>query len=254
MLRTVLFFAQFWSTLLVTMVVCLPYLLLKALGLDAPLRRPVQWFVRGWARLEAAAAGMRIEASGLERVPERGRVCLVANHEGLMDIILVIACVRRRVGFVAKKEGLWVPFINLWVLALDSVFLDRHDVARGKRAIDRAVRKIVRGSAMIIFPEGTRSQGRGLGAFRHGSFKLATRAEALLVPVSIEGTSAVWELRRRITPATARLLVHEPIATAGLGPEERRALPERVRAVIAGGLAAGGRAASDTPPDKEARQ
>jgi 1-acyl-sn-glycerol-3-phosphate acyltransferase len=236
MARTILFFAQFWLTLVLTMPFCLAYLLLKALRLNGPFRAPIQAVVRTWARAQVAAAGMEVEASGLERIPATGRVCLVANHEGLMDIMLILACVRRQVGFVAKKEGLWVPFVNLWIIALDSVYLDRHDVGRGKRSIDRAVRKVARGQAMIIFPEGTRSQGKEIGAFRHGSFKLATRAEALLVPISISGTSAVWERERRIRPARVSIQVHEPIETSGLGPEERRALPGRVHAIIAGGV------------------
>lgn len=237
MIRTILFFALFWLSLALTIPFCLAYLLLKLLRLHAPFRRPIQWIVRTWGRLVLASAGTRVEASGLERIPETGKVCLVANHQGYIDIILVLALVRRTVGFVAKKEGLLVPIINLWILAIDSVFLDRKDIARGKRSIDRAVRKVSRGAAMIIFPEGTRSQGGPVAPFRHGSFKLATRAEALLVPVSIDGTAGVWEKTHRITPTTVRFTVHEPIPTAGMGMEERRRLPERVRDIIAAGVA-----------------
>ena len=45
----------------------------------------------------------RIEATGLENVPESGPVLFVANHaNGLVDPILVLALVSRPITFVAK--------------------------------------------------------------------------------------------------------------------------------------------------------
>jgi 1-acyl-sn-glycerol-3-phosphate acyltransferase len=89
---------------------------------------------------------------------------------------------------------------------------------------------------MIIFPEGTRSRGGRMGEFRRGSLKLATRAGATVVPITIDGTWRIWEERKRISPAEIAFVIHPPIATEGMGPEERRLLPDRIRSEIASGL------------------
>ena len=72
--------------------------------------------------------------------------------------------------------------------------------------------------------------------FKKGSFKLATLAGAVIVPVTIDGTYKAWEEHMRIRPADVRIVVHPPIRTEEMGLEERRALPDRVRDIIASAL------------------
>ncbi len=238
--RTILFFAYFWLSLVLSLLVCLPYGALALLGLSSGARPLAQAAVRAWARSVLAAAGARIRVSGLEQIPDDPRICFVANHQGDMDILLVLACVERTVGFVAKKEALFVPILNVWIAVLGSVFIDRKSARKALRSIDRGAENIRRGRAMIVFPEGTRSRGPRMGPFRKGSLKLATKSGATIVPVTIDGTWRVWEEGRRIRPAETSFIVHEPIATEGMGIEDRRQLADRVRAAIASGLPGGG--------------
>jgi 1-acyl-sn-glycerol-3-phosphate acyltransferase len=85
---------------------------------------------------------------------------------------------------------------------------------------------------MVIFPEGTRSQGPTMGKFRSGSLKLATKAEATIVPFRLDGTYKVWEERGKITVAEVTLKIRDPIPTKGLTADERRGLVEKVAAAI----------------------
>ena len=116
------------------------------------------------------------------------------------------------------------------------VFIDRGNISQGIKAIARGTQRVRDGRAMCVFPEGTRSRGPKMLPFRNGAFRLATRAGAAIVPVTIDGTYKVWEEQHRIRPAAVRLVFHAPIPTAGMSPEERKELPERVRAVIASAL------------------
>jgi 1-acyl-sn-glycerol-3-phosphate acyltransferase len=236
MIRTILFFAYFWVSLLLVTPICVLYFPLKLLGIGGPFRPAFQAVVRAWARSLFAITGTEIAVEGLERIPAKGPVCLVGNHQGDMDITCVLALVPRTVGFVAKSQGMYIPFLNLWIAALDSVFVDRANVRKAMRSIERGVAKIRRGSALMIFPEGTRSRGPAMGVFKPGAFKLATKAGAPIIPISIDGAYRMWEESKRIRPGKLSFTVHEPIVTAGMGPEERKRLPERVRAIIAGGL------------------
>jgi len=237
MLRTALFFTYFWLSILLATPFCVLYLLARLLGLGRLLQPAFQAMIRAWAGSLNAVTGSRVRVEGLERIPREGPVCLVGNHQGNWDIVLVLALVPRTVGFIAKSQGLYIPLVNLWIAALDSVFIDRENVRKAMRSIDRGVGKIRAGKALMVFPEGTRSRGPSMGAFRPGAFKLATRAGAPIVPVTVDGTYRLWEERKRIGRGELLFRVHEPIPTAGIGPEERKLLPERVRAVIEGGLA-----------------
>jgi 1-acyl-sn-glycerol-3-phosphate acyltransferase len=236
MLRTIVFFAWFWISLVLSLLVLLPYLFLSLFGLRKDLRHLFVASVRIWARSLLAFAGARIRVEGLERIPPDGKLCFVGNHQGDMDIVLILALMRRSVGFVTKSMAIYLPILNLWIAALGGVFIDRTDSRKALAAIERGGDNIKRGDAMVVFPEGTRSRGPAMGPFRKGSLKLATKAGATIVPITIDGTYRMWEAEKRIRPADISLVVHEPISTEGMQPEERKLLAERLRAIIASGL------------------
>jgi 1-acyl-sn-glycerol-3-phosphate acyltransferase len=89
---------------------------------------------------------------------------------------------------------------------------------------------------MIIFPEGTRSKSDTMGTFKNGSIKLATRAEATIVPLTISGSWHAWEENLRIEPANIKFTIHEAVPTKGILADERKALGGRLNEIIHGGL------------------
>lgn len=236
MIKTILFFAYFWLSIIATIPVCALFLLARLLGLGQAGKETLGAMIRAWARTVLWAAGVRVDAAGLERLPKDRKLVFMANHQGDMDIVVMLACMPKATGFVAKSQAMWFPFVNLWILSIGSVFIDRGSVARGKDSIDRGVANIRKGWALTVFPEGTRSRGPGMLPFRNGSFKLATRAGATIVPVTIDNSWRVWEERQRIRPARVGFTVHDPIPTEGMDAQSRKALPERVRAAIASAL------------------
>ncbi|MBU0929384.1 MAG: 1-acyl-sn-glycerol-3-phosphate acyltransferase [Spirochaetes bacterium] len=239
MLRTIAFYSWFWITLVLSTPLCVVFLALRGLGLGNATGACFARFLGAWARSCVAVSGSTIEATGLERIPAEKRLCFVANHQGDFDIISMLALLKRQVGFISKRAGLYVPIMNIWLGAMGSVFIDRKDVRKGLKSIDRGIRLIRKGQALAIFPEGTRSRSPAIGPFRNGSFRLPVRAGAVIVPVTIDGTWRIWEERRRIVPGRIAFTVHEPIPTEGLDAEQRKALPDRVRAIIAGALRSG---------------
>ncbi|TFG81202.1 MAG: 1-acyl-sn-glycerol-3-phosphate acyltransferase, partial [Spirochaetales bacterium] len=92
----------------------------------------------------------------------------------------------------------------------------------------------------LIYPEGTRSRGDVMGEFKRGAFKLATLSGVTIVPVTVDGSWHVWEEYKRIRPATVRVVMHPAIATLDLDTQARKALPARVRAIIASALPGAG--------------
>ena len=91
---------------------------------------------------------------------------------------------------------------------------------------------------MLIFPEGTRSKGRGLLPFRSGAVKLATNSLAPIVPIAITGSYEVFEKDYRVHAAPVRMVFCPPIDTASMNPEDRRHnLADQVRGIIEQALA-----------------
>ena len=240
MLKTIAVLSYIWLSAAASSPLAVLFILLEFIGLGRICRPALGAFTRAWARSILRAIGVRATVTGLGNVPDDERLCFIANHSGDLDIVMMLAYMPRPVGFVAKSEAAWFPFLNVWTVALGSAFIVRNNPRQGKKAIDRGVRSIERGHAMVIYPEGTRSRGPGILPFRRGAFKLATRSGATIVPVSIDGAYRVWEAHGRIESAEVRITVHPPVGTAGLDVEGRRAMPARIEAAIASALGATG--------------
>jgi 1-acyl-sn-glycerol-3-phosphate acyltransferase len=214
--------------------------MLSLLGLR---RQSSLWMYRlaqGWARFMIALIGCEVTVRGRENIPPRGGICFVSNHGSIFDILLLLAYAGRPFGFVAKKELSYIPLLNLWIYLLGGSFIDRKNIRQALRTISRGIKRIREGGGMIIFPEGRRSRGQGLLPFRPGALKLATKAEAPIVPVALSGSYDVFERNYRVAAVPVGISFGPPIPTADLSPEDRkRVLAEKTRDLIAGMLEAG---------------
>lgn len=236
MLRTILVLSGVWISAALSTPLALLHMLADAIGLGRKTRGMLGSFTRFWGRAVLWGVGASATITGLEHVPNEERVCFVANHQGDLDIVLMLAYMPRPVGFIAKSEAMWFPFINIWIAALGSAFIHRGNPRRGMRAIDRGVRSIERGNAIVIYPEGTRSRGPRMRPFHKGSFKLATRSNATIVPVTIDGSYKVWEAHNRVEPARIRITIHPPVRTDTLDAEGKKLVSDQVFSVIQSAL------------------
>jgi 1-acyl-sn-glycerol-3-phosphate acyltransferase len=233
MIRTIVFFSWFWLSLVLTTPLCGLYLIASLFGLKRALARPMRAFVSGWARSLAAVAGATIEVRGLETIPDLPSICFIANHQGDMDVIGLLATLPRLSGYIAKRQGLFVPVMNVWLAALGCVFIHRGQARKAAADLERGAKRLRSGHSMVLFPEGTRSRGHRMNPFKRGAFKLPLMADAVIVPIAIDGTWKTWEAEHRIRPASMSFAFLEPIHTKGLDAAERKALPERVERLIA---------------------
>ena len=223
--------------LIFSVIILLPFGLIAGffhlLGLRKLMSLCMYYIAKGWAWTIAKIAGCTVTVSGLENIPKKGSVCFVSNHDGYFDIVLLLLYCGRPFGFVAKKELLFLPFLNIWIYLLGGLFIDRGNIRKAVRTINKGVQRIKAGGGMLIFPEGHRSKGRGLLPFHSGSLKLATSAEAPIVPVAIEGSYEVLEKRMRVIRAPVKIAFLEPIITVNLPLEDRKqTLNDRIFSAI----------------------
>ena len=201
------------------------------------LKKPMSWVIykcgQIWAKGVIFISGCPMTVEGRENIPKQGGVCFVSNHVGIFDVVLSLACIGRPFGFIAKKELLFLPFINMWIYILGGLFIDRKNIRKAVKTINHGIRKIQSGGRMLIFPEGTRSKGRGLLPFRSGAVKLATNSLAPIVPIAIEGSYDLLEVDWRLHSVPVRIQFCPAIYTAEMSADERRhRLADQVRSII----------------------
>ena len=219
------------------MVFGLPAYILSFFG----LKKPMSWIIYGcgflWGRGLIAISGSTIQVEGKENIPSGGGVCFVSNHVGLFDILVVLGYIGRPFGFIAKKELLLAPLLNIWIYILGGLFIDRKNIRKALKTINRGIDILQKGGRMLIFPEGTRSKGRGLLPFKSGAIKLATHSKAIIVPIAISGTYEVFEKDLRVHQVPLRIVFCPPINTAEMSAEDRRhKLTDQVRGTIEAAL------------------
>lgn len=180
------------------------------------------------------STGARATVIGTENIPTDRAVVFIGNHRSLLDVVLAGKLIPFPVGFIAKIELEKVPLLRLLMRDINCLFLDREDNRQGLKVILNAIDLVKGGQSMFIFPEGTRSKEEGkFLPFHAGSFKVATKAKAPIVPVTIGGTGDIFDDHfPKIKPARAVIEFGKPIETASLDREELKELPERVRDLI----------------------
>jgi 1-acyl-sn-glycerol-3-phosphate acyltransferase len=127
--------------------------------------------LHGWARAIAAVLRVRVEVHG---APPRAPFLLVANHLSYLDVIVLASQIPGCV-FVAKAEVRRWPFLGPICAALGTLFVDRgsrSDVPRVLAAMEEA---LARGLGVIVFPEGTSTEGATVGPFRSPLLAAAAR-------------------------------------------------------------------------------
>ena len=196
--------------------------LLGFLGLRKPMAVIDYKIAQYWSKGIIRMTGCKLTVLGLENIPQKGSVCFVSNHVGIFDVVLALAHIGRPFGFIAKKELSFFPFLNMWILMLGGLFIDRDNIRNALKTINLGIEKIRRGGSMVVFPEGTRSKGRGLLPFRSGAIRLATHSLATIVPMAIEGSYDVFERHYRVHAAPVRLVFCPPVNPNDMSADDRR--------------------------------
>lgn len=221
-----------WVPVILGSPIALIYIILVKFRLGFLLENFIHFCSSNWAKMVLSSTGSTITVEGLEKIPNEKGLCFIGNHQSAIDILIVMSVLPVTVGYIAKKELLYYPFLNLWIVALRSVYIERGNLKKALHSIEKGIEFIKKGNSMLIFPEGTRSKSDIMGTFKRGSIKLATRAEATIVPLTISGSWHAWEENLRIGPADIKFTVHEAIPTRGLSAEERKALGGRLIDII----------------------
>ncbi|HEY6097140.1 MAG TPA: lysophospholipid acyltransferase family protein, partial [Candidatus Deferrimicrobium sp.] len=191
--------------------------------------RVMGWWGRAFVRL----GGWTFRVEGMENLPPGGAV-LVANHQSIVDIPMLLSAFPRPVRFLAKRELGEIPLFGKAMAAAGNLFIDRDDPRDAVRMLRDVGARLRGGQLVVVFPEGTRSMGGSIGEFRPGAFYIAQKSGAPIVPVYIDGGyRAIPKGSIRVRPAELLVRVLSPLSPgegAG-GSKDRIAGSVRARLV-----------------------
>ena len=243
---------------LVAVTACLSVVQLCALRLSGPL---VQYVPQLWHRASCRLLGLDVRTYGVPTGTEP--VLYVCNHASYLDVTVLGGLVDAR--FVAKAEVARWPIVGALSKLTGTIFIERK--AQGARSQSDELRRILRsGTSLVLFPEGTSSDGNRVLPFKSTLFAAAdgtaaipaaTGGEVKVQPVTIAySRHKGLPMGRRLRPyfawygdmtlvghlwnclgiggAGIDVVFHDPVRFSQFA--SRKALAQHCRAEIARGL------------------
>ncbi|MEA3349810.1 MAG: lysophospholipid acyltransferase family protein [Chloroflexota bacterium] len=122
--------------------------------------------------------------AGIENIPKEGPVIILINHIAFIDPIVVLHVAPRNIVPLAKAEVYDYPGVGIFPRIWGVVPIKRDEIDRN--AIRKSLNVLNAGECLLVAPEGTR--GYALQRGKEGAAYLASRTDAAIVPVAIEGT------------------------------------------------------------------
>ena len=190
-----------------------------------------------WARILGTLAPMKVTVEGRENIDPEQSYVLASNHQSQFDIFLLYGWLGIDFKWVMKQELRTVPGVGMACDRLGHIFIDRSDHASAMASLEAAKQKIVNGTSVMFFPEGTRSRDGKLKRFKKGAFRMAIDLELPILPLTVTGTRDVLPADTSdLMPGSASLIIHPPLSVEGKTVEDCPALSDQVREIIASAL------------------
>ncbi|WMY96536.1 MAG: 1-acylglycerol-3-phosphate O-acyltransferase [Arsenophonus sp.] len=137
----------------------------------------------------------------IERVPieaaNYGPSIYIGNHQNNYDMVTMSNAVQANTVTVGKKSLVLIPFFGQLYWLSGNILIDRFNRTKAHNTIMKIVNQIKKRKISVwMFPEGTRSRGRGLLPFKTGAFYAAISAGVPIVPVCLSTTEGKIKLNR----------------------------------------------------------
>jgi 1-acyl-sn-glycerol-3-phosphate acyltransferase len=151
------------------------------------------WF---WIAFAAMTLGFSFRMEGRRRIPRRGPLLIIANHQSFFDPIVLSLASPRRLLFLARKTLFEPPWFGWLLHSLGGVPMDQEGVA--KEGLKSILHHLQAGEAVVVFPEGTRTADGELSPLKPGVQLLIKRTQPLIVPMGIAGAFDAMPYWRKI--------------------------------------------------------
>ncbi len=150
-----------------------------AVNCDFTGRVRAEPIARWWSRVLLRILNIRLRVSGQAST---GACVTVANHVSWLDIPMLAACERTR--FIAKSEIRDWPVAG-WLANAAGTFYIRRGKGGARPLLDRLTPHLKSGGSVVLFPEGTTTDGTSVLPFHARLFGAAIEAGVAVQPVAL---------------------------------------------------------------------
>lgn len=154
-------------------------LIAAAINLDGSRRLQPEPLASWWSRRLLAILNIRLRVVG---TPLEGARLTVANHISWIDVTLLSATQRTR--FVAKSDIRDWPVAG-WIANAAGTFYIRRGKGGSGPLLERLTPHLAEGGSVVLFPEGTTTDGRSVQGFHARMFAAAIDAQVPVQPVAL---------------------------------------------------------------------
>jgi len=185
----------------------------------------------------APVFGLTVEKRIPAEAPNNGKCIYIANHQNNYDMVTASSVVMPGTVTVGKKSLVWIPFFGQLYWLTGNLLIDRNNRTKAHGTISQVVNQIKKKNLSIwMFPEGTRSRGRGLMPFKTGAFHAAISAGVPIVPICVSNTSNKVKLNRW---SNGHVIIEmlPPVDTTGYTKDRLRELSEHCHQLMANKIA-----------------
>ena len=164
--------------------------------------------------------GIKINLEGRENIKTHHPCIYLGNHQSVLDIFICSSIWPYRTVSLGKRSLVWIPFFGQLYWMAGNILIVREKRKKAFEALAKAAEKILKKNVSVwIFPEGTRSRGRGLLPFKKGAFHTAIQIQRPLVPIVVADYQNCLDFSR-IQAGTVTIRFLPPISTKGMTVED----------------------------------
>ncbi|MGB9096149.1 1-acylglycerol-3-phosphate O-acyltransferase [Erwinia sp.] len=176
--------------------------------------------------------GLKVELRRPEGADNYPNAIYIANHQNNYDMITAAKIVQPTTVTVGKKTLLWVPFFGLLYWLTGNLLIDRDNRSKAHGTIGELVDQFKKKKISFwMFPEGTRSRGRGLLPFKTGAFHAAMAAGVPIIPIVVSNTHDKIKLNR-LNNGHVIIEMLPPVDTAAFADQSVRKLATHCRELM----------------------
>ncbi len=214
------------------------FLVLYPMMYICSLRKPwhigIHYLDRIWSFLFFTLSFLPIEVEYRFR-PQKGKTYIFCpNHSSYLDIPIMPYIIPAVFKYVGKSDVANVPLFGA-IFTRVHIGVDRGKLRSRYNALQEAANTLAENISLIIYPEGGFSPNPPqLLRFKDGAFRLAIEAQVPIVPVSLLTNYKVFPDKQPLTihRQTIKIIVHEPIETAGMMVSQIEILRKKTEEII----------------------
>ncbi|MGB3775380.1 MAG: lysophospholipid acyltransferase family protein [Leeuwenhoekiella sp.] len=187
-----------------------------------------------WARFILYGSGFWPQVHRMQHTIKGKGYMYIANHTSIIDIMLMLHCVRQPFVFVGKQELARFPLFG-FLYKRTCILVDRKDLKSRRAVFENAQKKLELGYGICIFPEGRVPDDYDLliDDFKDGAFRLAIDHHLPIVPLVFYDNKKRFSYKfEHASPGKLRAKVLPFVKTENLNADNRRELRDHCFSII----------------------